>query len=260
MRNLRVHWGCRGRPAHLEGHVRRHGASRPDGEGQPQTTASRSAPEASLIDLEGGNQPMVRATGDHAPPSPPALMPDARPARAPEAAAAKGDYAIVRSTARFTTTATCARELEAEGWSSRRARTPRCCSRATSPGARAYRDACAACSRSPSGTAPPASPLRARLLRHQAALPHGAAGCGRPAAHLRLRDHASWSTLLTSALNETRSSSTCASSSPRRRRSSRASSCPRPLHDRCAPTAGSRCAATGARSTPSTRDAAERTP
>jgi asparagine synthase (glutamine-hydrolysing) len=69
------------------------------------------------------------------------------------------------------------------------------------PGARPCSTACAACSRSPSGTARPArAVLRARLLRHQAVLLHPAA---RGSSSSRRKSRASWSIPRTTrALNE----------------------------------------------------------
>ena len=71
----------------------------PDGEGQYLADGvALGHRRLSLIDLENGSQPMVRATGEHAARiTSPALMPDGAPCASPEAAAAKGDYAC-RST------------------------------------------------------------------------------------------------------------------------------------------------------------------
>ncbi len=89
----------------------------PDGEGQyTDDGIALGHRRLSLIDLEGGNQPMVRATGDHASAvTSPALMPDGAPCASPEAAAAKGDYAIVFNGEIYNSRDLRA-ELEAEGW------------------------------------------------------------------------------------------------------------------------------------------------
>lgn len=89
----------------------------PDGEGQYiDDGIALGHRRLSLIDLEGGNQPMVRATGDHASAvTSPALMPDGAPCASPEAAAAKGDYAIVFNGEIYNYRDLRA-ELEAEGW------------------------------------------------------------------------------------------------------------------------------------------------
>ena len=89
----------------------------PDGEGQyTDDGIALGHRRLSLIDLEGGNQPMVRATGDHASAvTSPALMPDGAPCASPEAAAAKGDYAIVFNGEIYNYRDLRA-ELEAEGW------------------------------------------------------------------------------------------------------------------------------------------------
>ena len=89
----------------------------PDGEGQyTDDGIALGHRRLSLIDLEGGNQPMVRATGDHASAvTSPALMPDGAPCASPEAAAAKGDYAIVFNGEIYNYQDLRA-DLEAEGW------------------------------------------------------------------------------------------------------------------------------------------------
>ena len=89
----------------------------PDGEGQYiDDGIALGHRRLSLIDLEGGNQPMVRATGDHASAvTSPALMPDGAPCASPEAAAAKGDYAIVFNGEIYNYRDLRA-ELETEGW------------------------------------------------------------------------------------------------------------------------------------------------
>ena len=89
----------------------------PDGEGQYiDDGIALGHRRLSLIDLEGGNQPMVRATGDHASAvTSPALMPDGAPCASPEAAAAKGDYAIVFNGEIYNYRDLRA-ELEAQGW------------------------------------------------------------------------------------------------------------------------------------------------
>ena len=89
----------------------------PDGEGQYiDDGIALGHRRLSLIDLEGGNQPMVRATGEHASAvTSPALMPAGTPCASPEAAAAKGDYAIVFNGEIYNYRDLRA-ELEAEGW------------------------------------------------------------------------------------------------------------------------------------------------
>ncbi|MCB6562883.1 asparagine synthase (glutamine-hydrolyzing) [Gordonibacter urolithinfaciens] len=89
----------------------------PDGEGQYLDDGiALGHRRLSLIDLEGGNQPMVRATGEHdSAVTSPALMPDGTPCASPEAAAAKGDFAIVFNGEIYNYRDLRA-ELEAEGW------------------------------------------------------------------------------------------------------------------------------------------------
>lgn len=89
----------------------------PDGEGQYMDDGiALGHRRLSLIDLEGGNQPMVRATGEHdSAVTSPALMPDGTPCASPEAAAAKGDFAIVFNGEIYNYRDLRA-ELEAEGW------------------------------------------------------------------------------------------------------------------------------------------------
>ena len=89
----------------------------PDGEGQYLDNGiALGHRRLSLIDLEGGNQPMVRATGEHdSAVTSPALMPDGTPCASPEAAAAKGDFAIVFNGEIYNYRDLRA-ELEAEGW------------------------------------------------------------------------------------------------------------------------------------------------
>lgn len=89
----------------------------PDGEGQYLDDGiALGHRRLSLIDLEGGNQPMVRATSEHAARiTSPALMPDGTPCASPEAAAAKGDFAIVFNGEIYNYRDLRA-ELEAEGW------------------------------------------------------------------------------------------------------------------------------------------------
>ena len=89
----------------------------PDGEGQYLDDGiALGHRRLSLIDLAGGNQPMVRTTGEHAARiTSPALMPDGTPCASPEAAAAKGDFAIVFNGEIYNYRDLRA-ELEAEGW------------------------------------------------------------------------------------------------------------------------------------------------
>lgn len=89
----------------------------PDGEGQYiDEGIALGHRRLSLIDLAGGNQPMVRATGEHvARITSPALMPDGSPCASAEAAAAKGDYAIVFNGEIYNYRDLRA-ELETDGW------------------------------------------------------------------------------------------------------------------------------------------------
>lgn len=91
----------------------------PDGEGQYLDAEGGIAlghRRLSLIDLAGGNQPMVRATGaPEAAVTSPALMPDGTPCAGPEAAAAIGDYAIVFNGEIYNYRDLRA-ELEGQGW------------------------------------------------------------------------------------------------------------------------------------------------
>ena len=88
----------------------------PDGEGQYLDDGiALGHRRLSLIDLEGGNQPMVRATGEHeARVTSPALGGSTSVAGA-EAAAAKGDFAIVFNGEIYNYQDLRA-DLEAEGW------------------------------------------------------------------------------------------------------------------------------------------------
>lgn len=89
----------------------------PDGEGQYLDGGiALGHRRLSLIDLEGGNQPMVRATAEHnAAVTSPALTREGVPALGQEAAAAKGDLAIVFNGEIYNYRDLRA-ELEAEGW------------------------------------------------------------------------------------------------------------------------------------------------
>lgn len=89
----------------------------PDGEGQyVDDGIAFGHRRLSLIDLAGGNQPMVRATGEHAAAiTSPALMPNGAPCSTPEAAAARGDFAIVFNGEIYNYRDLRA-ELEAQGW------------------------------------------------------------------------------------------------------------------------------------------------
>ncbi len=89
----------------------------PDGEGQYLDNGiALGHRRLSLIDLAGGNQPMVRSTAQHdARITSPALMPDGTPCASPEAAAAKGDLAIVFNGEIYNYRDLRA-QLEAEGW------------------------------------------------------------------------------------------------------------------------------------------------
>lgn len=89
----------------------------PDGEGQYLDDGiALGHRRLSLIDLAGGNQPMVRAQGDHvARITSPALMPDGTACGGAEAMAAKGDYAIVFN-GEIYNYRDLRTELETEGW------------------------------------------------------------------------------------------------------------------------------------------------
>ncbi|MEG1245337.1 asparagine synthase (glutamine-hydrolyzing) [Gordonibacter sp.] len=89
----------------------------PDGEGQyTDDGIAFGHRRLSLIDLEGGNQPMVRSTGEYAARiTSPALAGDGTPALGAEAAAAKGDYAIVFNGEIYNYQDLRA-ELETQGW------------------------------------------------------------------------------------------------------------------------------------------------
>ena len=90
----------------------------PDGEGQYLDDGiALGHRRLSLIDLAGGNQPMVRATAEReADVTSPALMPDGMPCASPAEAAAKGDFAIVFNGEIYNYRDLRA-ELEAQGWS-----------------------------------------------------------------------------------------------------------------------------------------------
>lgn len=91
----------------------------PDGEGQYLDAEGGIAlghRRLSLIDLAGGNQPMVRATGERASKvTSPAVMPDGTPCGSPESMHAKGDFAIVFNGEIYNYKDLRA-ELEAQGW------------------------------------------------------------------------------------------------------------------------------------------------
>ena len=91
----------------------------PDGEGQYIDAESGIAlghRRLSLIDLANGNQPMVRATGEHAAAiTSPALHLDGTPCGTLEQAAAKGQFAIVFNGEIYNYRDLRA-ELEAAGW------------------------------------------------------------------------------------------------------------------------------------------------
>lgn len=90
----------------------------PDGEGcYLDTGIALGHRRLSLIDLTGGNQPMVRATGEHdARVTSPARASDGSPLAEPEAAAAHGAFAVVFNGEIYNYRDLRA-ELEAEGWS-----------------------------------------------------------------------------------------------------------------------------------------------
>ena len=91
----------------------------PDGEGQYLDAESGIAlgpRRLSLIDLANGNQPRVRATGEHdSAITSPALMPDGTPCGTPESMLAKGDFAIVFNGEIYNYQDLRA-ELETQGW------------------------------------------------------------------------------------------------------------------------------------------------
>ena len=89
----------------------------PDGEGQYLDAGiALGHRRLSLIDLEGGNQPMVRTTGEHdARVTSPALGSDGTPAAGAEAVHATGDFAIVFNGEIYNYRDLRA-ELEAQGW------------------------------------------------------------------------------------------------------------------------------------------------
>ena len=189
----------------------------PDGEGQYIDAESGIAlghRRLSLIDLANGNQPMVRSTGDHAATiTSPALRLDGTPCGTPEQAAAKGRFAIVFNGEIYNYRDLRA-ELEARGLAvpnQLRHRSP--AHRLSGMGRRPCSTACAACSRSPSGTA-----IRANCsapATSSASSRSTTRSQNRPAVHLRFRDqvHPRASGLHARAQPRKRSSSTCASSS-----------------------------------------------
>ena len=92
----------------------------PDGEGQYLDDGiALGHRRLSLIDLAGGNQPMVRATGERESAlTSPALMPDGTPCMSAANAAATGDFAIVFNGEIYNYRDLRA-ELEAAGWAFR---------------------------------------------------------------------------------------------------------------------------------------------
>ena len=91
----------------------------PDGEGQyldAERGIALGHRRLSLIDLANGNQPMVRATGEHdSAITSPALMPNGTPCGTPESMLAKGDFAIVFNGEIYNYQDLRA-ELETQGW------------------------------------------------------------------------------------------------------------------------------------------------
>ena len=89
----------------------------PDGEGQYLDEGiALGHRRLSLIDLEGGNQPMVRATGEGAAHiTSPALRQNATPCAPESDACARGDYAIVFN-GEIYNYRDLRTELEADGW------------------------------------------------------------------------------------------------------------------------------------------------
>ena len=163
------------------------------------------------------------------------------------------------STARSTTTATCAPSLPPTAGNSPPIPIPKFCSWATWPGARPCSTDCAACSPSPFGTARPAS-SSARAT--SSASSPSTTPSARGTSSSRRKSRASWSIPPTSA----RSTRTpwphisASSSRPCPKPSSRASSsCCRAIACACMPTAPSASAAIGAPPTLSTAIAAKPT-
>ena len=160
MRHLRVYRrdGKHRERAHLEGDVCAVMAHRgPDGEGRYLDDGiALGHRRLSLIDLEGGFQPMVRATGERAARvTSPARDANGTRARERGGHGSEGRFRHRVQRVRFHNY----RELLSPQTAgrSRRAPIPKCCSPVTSPGERACSTACGACSHSPSGTAPSAS-------------------------------------------------------------------------------------------------------
>ncbi len=89
----------------------------PDGEGQYiDNGIALGHRRLSLIDLEGGNQPMVRATGQHfSEVTSPALGPDGLPREGEAAAAQRGEWAIVFN-GEIYNYRELREQLEHEGW------------------------------------------------------------------------------------------------------------------------------------------------
>lgn len=89
----------------------------PDGEGQYiDNGIALGHRRLSLIDLEGGNQPMVRATGQHfSEVTSPALGPDGLPREGEAAAAQRGEWAIVFN-GEIYNYRELREQLEQEGW------------------------------------------------------------------------------------------------------------------------------------------------
>ena len=122
----------------------------PDGEGQYLDDGiALGHRRLSLIDLCGGNQPMVRASGafDSAITSP-ALSLDGTHSVDPSESSAKG---------RSTTTVNCENACKKRAGSLKPTRIPRFCWWPISRGVKISLTACAVCSRSPSGIAPSVS-------------------------------------------------------------------------------------------------------
>lgn len=130
----------------------------PDGEGQYfDGDIALGHRRLSLIDLEGGNQPMIRASNQHqARITSPALKGDGSPCMSPADARAKGDLAIVFN-GEITTTKIFAASLRQMDGSSKQTQTPKSFWWDTLPGEKKFSIAYAACLLLPFGTKRPKS-------------------------------------------------------------------------------------------------------
>ena len=149
----------------------------PDGEGSTSTERGTGAPEAVA------HRPRRRQPADGARrrrPRRPHHLAGARARRHPaRGSGGRGGHRTVRHRVQreIYNYRDLRAELEAQAGRSRRTQTPKCCSRATSPGAKTSFCGCAACSRSPSGTARHAScSARGIFFGIKTVLLHGAEG------------------------------------------------------------------------------------